>query len=163
MRRRKVEDYPVLRASQIEIARLAAFIDGEGCIMVNRTVGQRKYVATYLIVVVTNTDPRLTQWCLKNFGGSVYSTKKVPPRRDIYKWTVTCKEAEMVLRACLPHFVMKREQAELGLVYQETIGVNGKKVLPSVRQERDLIRQQMKDLRWQSVSLDELSESESVN
>jgi hypothetical protein len=43
-------------------------------------------------------------------------------------WLVVAKTAAEVLQGCLPHFLLKREQAELGLMFQKTIkriGVKG--------------------------------------
>lgn len=107
----------------IDWARLAAYIDGEGHIALNENkMGNGKHYA-YLRVIVTNTDPRLIVWCQRLFGGGVLRGKQQPNAKwkRCFKWTATCRHAEAVLRGCLPYFVLKRDQAELGLAFQETV------------------------------------------
>lgn len=137
-------------ASRIDLARLAAFIDGEGCILLKPATTRangKVYKTLYLAIHIINTDPRLPLWCIRNFGGRVYLRKKQLPRKTMYDWAVFCKEAEVVLRACLPYFIFKGEQAELALAYQSTLGVGGRKVPPEVRQQRVSIEKQMRAMR----------------
>jgi hypothetical protein len=101
---------------QIELAQLAAYIDGEGSIY---TIDQR----SQLCISVANADPRLPNWCMKITGaGSVYRNRhrSESHKRDSFSWRVYGKAAEVILRECLPYFIIKREQAELGIAYRET-------------------------------------------
>lgn len=112
--------------SQVDWARLAAYIDGEGCIRIaatNRKQSPRREIL-YLEVTITNTDLRLTAWLKATFGGSVYLSK---PNYGKAKWApaaawvVSTRHAAALLEYCLAYFIIKRDQAEVALAFQSTI------------------------------------------
>lgn len=111
--------------SQVDWARLAAYIDGEGCITIARKVLRSGLVRTYLMVYVTNTNPRLPEWIRDTFGGSVQSSgfphgnSKWSP---MFNWVTGNAQAVWILNGCLPFFVIKREQAEIGIAHQALCG-----------------------------------------
>lgn len=108
--------------SPIDWARLAAFIDGEGHIALNSNKMSNGKHYAYLRVIVTNTDPRLIVWCQRLFGGGILrNDRSKAGQRNCFKWTATCRHAETILKGCLEYFVLKRDQAELGLAFQETV------------------------------------------
>jgi hypothetical protein len=107
----------------MEWLRMATLLDTEGSIQIKklRVVGCRG-PNHQLQVTVTNTDPRITNWCKAVFGG--YISFRMPPKahhRRIYRWSATTKRAEEVLRGCIPFFLIKADQARLGLAYRETV------------------------------------------
>ena len=59
------------------------------------------------------------QW-LKRFGVGSISGRHIPGQRYRYDWYVGAHQAMELLERCLPYFVMKREQAELGIAFQRT-------------------------------------------
>lgn len=144
-------------ASQVDFARLAAFIDGEGGIYLKPASSFKgKYKTLYLSVCVINTDPRLVQWCVRNFGGKIQRRyKKATMSRDCFEWEVFCKDAELILRACLPYFIIKKGLAELALAHQATLNVGGKKVSPETRVRRQEIKQQMLTQRFRLYQPDD--------
>lgn len=113
-----------LDVTEIDLARLAAFIDGEGYICVAKYTTTQKNngrVKTgYSVKVeVTNTDPQLMVW-LKKFGVGYVWWKHEQPlrnRRIRYTWCVRSREAVELLKLLLPYFVMKKNQAELLLEF----------------------------------------------
>jgi hypothetical protein len=113
---------PPIVPSDLDWAMLAAYIDGEGCILINKNKTATRYgFNLYLRIVVSNTDPRLPKWCRDRFGGVIhikYRAKLRPTHRPAYSWTANCSVAANVLRGCLPYFVIKREEAELALAFQ---------------------------------------------
>ena len=131
--------------SPVDWARLAAYIDGEGHIALNENTmtGGKKYA--YLRVIVTNTDPRLIVWLQRTFGGGVLRNARVQDGwRNCFKWTATCRHAEGILRGCLPYFILKRDQAEIGLAFQETMKYHRWNKLPvEVSQLRAQFRAQL--------------------
>lgn len=129
--------------------RLAAFIDGEGSILVNERNGDgRTNWGSYLRVVVCNTDPRLPRWLLETFGGTIaVQQRHHPNHRHVIKWHVSCRKAAEVLRGCLAFLLLKREQAEIGLAYQETLKGRGHRVSLSTMLLRKSYRDQLKGLR----------------
>jgi hypothetical protein len=116
----------LLLVAPIDWARLAAYIDGEGCISIKSVKGNRAASrrVLYVDVSVTNTDFRLTAWLQVTFGGSVYinhgnrGNEKWSPAAQ---WNIASKYAAAILEYCLPYFIIKREQAEVALAFQSTI------------------------------------------
>lgn len=133
--------------AQVNWARLAAYIDGEGCIRIAGVKGATPYSrrVLYVEVTITNTDVRLGAWLQATFGGSVYVSKanaKNPKWSPAVAWVVGSRHAATLLEYCLPYFLIKREQANVALSFQSTIvadrryGCKGRPV--------ELIDQQMK-------------------
>jgi hypothetical protein len=118
---------PPTKPSDLEWAKLSSFIDGEGSIGIRC----RKNCATpnYIIsVVVTNCDPRLIIWIKHTFKvGSVSAqdpnsrSKDSYNRQTSYVWETYSRCAEWILENCLPHFVLKSEQAEICLELGKTM------------------------------------------
>jgi len=109
---------------QLDWAKLAAYIDGEGCIQIHRQRQYSKKVQPnwrphYIVQVsVTNTDPRLVVWCRERFGG--YIVLKSHEKRQCFGWYVHSARCAWVLENCLPHFVMKKAQAEIAIAFRKT-------------------------------------------
>jgi hypothetical protein len=108
--------------TEMDYARLAAYIDGEGCISMSVSRKKEwKHDTISVFLSVHNTDPRLITWCLERWGGRVYKTEQSNKKwSDSYGWRVTCQQARAILESCLPFFILKREQAELAIALQKT-------------------------------------------
>jgi hypothetical protein len=159
---------PDVQASEIDWARLAAFIDGEGTIMIQSTVQKKSgHVGLYVDLRVGGCDPRLTTWLQNTFGGKVYmqSRKKYQPNwQDCFSWVVGCSVAVHLLKQCLPYFIMKRDQAEVAIAFSETlsrnVGVKGHP--PEVILKRLEMRETLRNLKGRTrreqpnVALDKL-------
>lgn len=110
------------KISQIDWARLAAFIDGEGCIFINSRNAQCKRPVTALYVRISNTNPKLMEWLGKTFGGSVYANPQKAKAWSVpYGWIVGNKTAAWVLEGCKEFMIIKRDQAEIGLAHQRLV------------------------------------------
>jgi hypothetical protein len=144
-------DWTRLRPSREDWIRLAAFIDGEGAILLNRFhVRHSNRKSMWLRVVLVNTDLRMPDWCSQTFGGVIVSetrSKRKPTHSDAFRWHVSCKQAEWVLQNCLPFFLTKREQAEIGLAFQRTLGGPGITVSEETRQERERLRYELRAMK----------------
>ena len=121
--------------------RLAAFVDGEGMIDIHEGVPKIRVRPTpnlFLRVVILNTDPRLPLWCKGTFGGSVLpgGRPRKASHRPTFVWAVSARQAARVVRGCLPHLLLKREQAEVALAFYETIGRHGKPVSGEIIERR---------------------------
>ena len=140
--------------TQIDWARLAAFIDGEGCIQINRQKqyskkAQPNWRPHYIVqVVVTNTDPRLVAWCKETFGGFVVPQSKYPKRRQAFKWCAHSKSCANILTNCLSYFIIKREQAEIAIAFRKTYSKEyvgrGRSVPDAVIAYRDSLTAELK-------------------
>jgi hypothetical protein len=128
---------------EVDWARLAAFIDGEGHIrVVSKVVKARGYRQDYVEVIVGNTDPRLSVWLKDLFGGSIPKPSASTSRcKVMYRWTIACAAAARVLQGCLPYFIIKRDQAEIALAFHSTLKRRGVKGTP------DFVRASRADLK----------------
>lgn len=113
-------DYSIV--PDVDCARLAAFIDGEGCIKVTKKADSRRPGKLYyrFSIEIANTDPRLSQWCKSVFGGIIVFRDMGPKWKDAYTWSATEKRAEAILRRVLPFLLLKRAQADVALAYRDT-------------------------------------------
>lgn len=115
--------------SEVSWARLAAYLDAEGSIAINRVSpnGKRKTPAFSLRVAVGNSDPRLIVWLKNTFGGwagpqkQTHKEGRVLSKKPRFLWAVNCHQAAYVLEQCLPYFVCKKDQAEVGIAFQQLL------------------------------------------
>jgi hypothetical protein len=106
--------------SSIEWVRLAAYIDGEGYIeIVSRDKGTQ---AHSLKLSIGNTDPRLIVWLQDTFGGSTRRRLVTKATKMLFEWRVNGVDVVAILENCLPHFIMKRDQAEVAIVFGRLMG-----------------------------------------
>ena len=117
---------------QVEWIRLAAFIDGEGCIRIATVKGGklRRRRILYAEVSIANTDSRLMLWLKGTFGGSTCVDKKraKPNWAPRYSWSVASRYAVELLRRAYPYLLLKKEQANEIFAFQTTVkrwGVKG--------------------------------------
>lgn len=154
--------------SPIDWARMAAFIDGEGTILINPRRGrQTQYdslAATfYLKVSISNTDLNLMDWLKLTFGGNYhfkdnqryYRDRNV---KDAYAWSVSSSQAAWILYNCLPYFIIKYEQASIGIQLQESMGRftrgPGKSLPPEIVEERRNLKKNLLILKARGRTLE---------
>ena len=108
----------------IELAYLAGFFDGEGCIMIQRAgklYGAERNLRFYVRVSVVNTNSINLYRFSELFGGHVSETfSKIPSHKNIYTWQISGKSAANFLLVIQPFLKMKYDQAELALEFQRT-------------------------------------------
>ncbi len=163
--------------SSVDWARLAAYVDGEGCIGISLHYVKRRvkrYRAEHMYVNVVNTDPRLIAWCFTTFGGCLRESKR-PDRnhRNMSIWQVSADQAAEILEHCLPYFLIKREQAEIALAFQLTrlkrggqkgCGKGQQRISAEVEALRDQYHTEIKRLRREEhPSLSQTLDSMSVH
>jgi len=94
---------------------IAGLFDGEGCIMLSQFRGN-SYIQLRVNVNLTNeTIPTILHEC---FGGSLMI---VPPKgnnKQQWMWRAIGKYAGEFLRLIYPYLIIKKEQAELGIKFQ---------------------------------------------
>lgn len=113
-------------------ARLAAFIDGEGCISIVRNSGVRRKNGHQLVLAlhVGGTDPRLATWIYETFGvGTLYARDTAqranPKWRMFFGWKVTGANAEALLGGCYLYLLLKKEQADVAFAFRKLTRVKG--------------------------------------
>jgi hypothetical protein len=142
MKTKRIPEYRQKNPSQIDWARMAAFIDGEGCIRIavkpcKQDKGRRR---TMLLIAIVQKDPRLTDWLKETFSGCV-SVRKSPVIN--YQWVVASNHAEWILENCLPFFIVKREQAEIGIAHQRILFCHKEAGLPENLEKRNSLRDKL--------------------
>ena len=90
----------------------AGYIDGEGCIRVDR----------YTIrVEVTACYPGTLRWLADLFGGNfVVKTKATATFRKQYRWSVNGQNSRILLEGILPFSMEKKTQIKLALQFLDT-------------------------------------------
>lgn len=97
----------------MNIAYVAGFLDGEGCIYINDST---------LYVITAQCNKEVLDKCKESFGGGVYEHISEQKRqktnwRRSWQWRVWNKGAADLLEACLPYLIVKKEEAELALKF----------------------------------------------
>lgn len=137
--------------TQIDWARLAAYIDGEGAILLNRyNDSKHNRLDMWLRVTVVNTDQRLPLWIFNTFGVGHFAMsdrRRKEEHRQAFRWQCSGRQAETVLRGCYEYFIIKREHANIALAFRATIGGPGTAVSQEIREERERLRQALHALK----------------
>ena len=110
--------------TKITSAYLAGFVDGEGCVRINRhkcgwtKLGYR--FEPYLDI--TNTDKQQLLDIQRTLSAGTVRAKKMyhSNRKQGYVWTVYGNTASAILQKLLPFLRIKRRQAELLISYANT-------------------------------------------
>jgi len=108
--------------TEIDYARLAAYIDGEGSIRIYKRKSKGCTNPNYRMEIrVYNTDVRLVRWCKETFGGSISGARSKGPgcRPELY-WVSHTSIAEELLVLCRPYLLIKGERADLALAFRKT-------------------------------------------
>lgn len=139
--------------TDIDWARLAAFIDGEGHIGIKRSPSSsRRGYGLVLRIAISNTDVSLIYWLVKTFGlGTMQKgVLRTGQHKAVHTWEVYGRNAAYMLTQCLPYFVMKRDQAEAGLDFQRLVIPHpigrGRHVDDTILDARDLCYQRLKTM-----------------
>ena len=99
-----------------EIAYIAGFFDGEGCVRIKHAnQGGNSY---YVIAHITNTNKEMLDKVEKLFGGNTRIQEK-GRNKKVYNWYITSSEAVDFLRVLSPFLIEKLEQAKLAIYFHE--------------------------------------------
>ena len=106
-----------------DLAYVAGFIDGEGCItLVPHKPGGKRRDGYTLRVLITNTNKPVLVWIQSLFGG--YLGQRVRRSRNhkiSWELCVGSGYAEYMIQQIYPWLKMKKAQAEIGLKFRETV------------------------------------------
>lgn len=101
-----------------ELAFLAGFFDGEGCIRIKR--GYRGEKAFWVTVQISNADRLVLEDFKKLFGGSVFTRGK-STNFQMYMYELSSTEAVDFLKTVLGHLRGKKAQAEYAIRFSEAL------------------------------------------
>jgi hypothetical protein len=132
---------------KFQIGYLAGIIDGEGCVYVNKRKphGRRKTFGYGVKVVVSITSYSLVEWFVTNARlTSIHHRLPEGNRKPQWMCTWNNSNAEWILNTVLPHLVIKKEQAKIGLellVHMRTTPVvRGQCISPEIISYRDSMK-----------------------
>jgi hypothetical protein len=137
--------FKLASAPPSHLAQLATFIDAEGNIYINRTRPKDRLSPKYTLrVSVINTSALLLNWLQRNFGGGVWRHGD----RGCFIWIMVDRQAEFVIRYCLPYFLVKREQADLAVEFRNLMqsACPGVQVAGDELLRRDALRDKIHEL-----------------
>jgi len=104
---------------------LAGFIDGEGCIGINKihrtldSACRPGYFAYELALTVGNTDESIIYWIQEVVGkGHILSSQRKANCKECFTWTVNSRQALSTLEELVPYLKVKRKVAELCIEFQ---------------------------------------------
>lgn len=105
-----------------KLSMLAAFVDGEGRIGISRSTrpsGNHNYAQQLQVI---NTDIRLIQWLVENFGGSFpKAIKQEGNRKDVFHWTLSGSNSYKMIKKIRPYLLLKQEQADCAIELYERV------------------------------------------
>lgn len=108
-----------------DLAYIAGFFDGEGCIHLNRVKRQN----LYLRVVVVQTNEWIIQWLKYSFGGQVYKMlREKDHHKQRWQWHLYGNQSLEFLKAIRPYLILKRTEAELAIKFQQNRKGTGHKI-----------------------------------
>jgi hypothetical protein len=146
------------RVKETDWARLAAYIDGEGCIRIDvqaPSQGNTFHPRHVLEVKVYSCDPRLMVWLKQTFSGGnvkpIRNKNAKPHWKQEHAWYIGAKAAERVLLGCLPYFIIKHEHALAALSFRKLIGSAGKRLPKGNLEKREELRQKLVELNRKGV------------
>lgn len=107
------------KITEIDWARLAAYVDGEGCFSIIRVKAKNGVPDAFgFQLSVSNTSLKLMDWLEATFGGSVYpknaSRKEHKPG---YQWQVNGYNAYKLIANFKGYLIIKLDQAEIALKF----------------------------------------------
>ena len=111
--------------SNLDPKYIAGFFDGEGSIGIYPRSWNRNHTIRYYVLVVSlgqsgeNGRSLLTKLA-ESFGGSVYQNTQNGAKKVMWKWNVSANKGKEFLNWMLPYLYIKREEALLGIEFQET-------------------------------------------
>ena len=145
--------------NETDLSYAAGIVDGEGCLMAERSKRQRKsgnchinYVPT---VKVAMTDQVVIGWLYNLFGGD---TGIIQPHIKNYKiqytWRIRCKPAIEFIKIIKPYLKAKKLQAEVFVAFEKTLTNNrpstgrwGAELLdPNVQSQKEKLYNLLKNL-----------------
>ncbi len=104
--------------NQATAARVAAFIDGEGCMTRKKWTRKDDTLVVIPVLQVVNTAWRLIDWFYKKFEGYVTVLDQRPNWKPAYRWTLEGISAIALVKQILRWFIVKVEHAKWFVKYK---------------------------------------------
>ncbi len=109
-----------MKAAEL-IAYCAGLFDGEGCIHIARISTKKRSLTFQLVCKVSMSSLPVLELLMARYGGSIRAESQSATHNKyglVHSWAISSSNAVMFLTQLLPYLVVKREQAELALLFQ---------------------------------------------
>jgi len=119
-----------------KVAWAAGFFDGEGSIAICRQSKPNDHLY-YMRCEVTNTHRASLEIFQQLFGGKVYEKSQRGNRKPSFVWRASGPVAAQMLEDLYPYLVVKKERAELAILFQADrteVGSGGRHT-PEIRKQ----------------------------
>ena len=138
----------------MEKSYLAGLFDGEGCVLIGyRKTGNPRFLSMY--ISITNQDPRPLKACFQEYGGGIL-TRSIRPDWPCYRWQTGSRKALRFLKDVLPWLIIKKEEAEVAIQFQEKKKKGHKRSEEEIQVELSLREKLLLIRRQRKISLMEL-------
>jgi len=104
--------------NQTTAARVAAFIDGEGCLTRRKWTRKDDTLVVIPVLQVINTAWRLIEWFHKMFEGYVSVIDQRKNWKPAYRWELRGVAAVNLIKACYGWFIVKAQHVRWFVKYK---------------------------------------------
>uniref|UniRef100_A0A6M3IGM2 Putative HNH homing endonuclease n=1 Tax=viral metagenome TaxID=1070528 RepID=A0A6M3IGM2_9ZZZZ len=125
--------------TETQKAYLAGLIDGEGCILITapRTKGEKGWYGHYLTVTVANTNVPVLAWVKSLWKGYLLMRNQPKQRVPVGNLRWTSLQAAQVLKDIRQYLIVKAAQADLAILFAESIEDKGSRINHLPKEEWD--------------------------
>ncbi len=129
----------------VNIAWVAGFFDGEGCVSITRRQRSANFVEHFMAVQIAQKDPRPIRLIHDEFGGCLTIARR--GKSSFFYLRFHGKTAERFLKAIEPYVICKDKEVHLGLELRGLIGMPGKRSTKEKWEAKEHIYQRFRELR----------------
>jgi hypothetical protein len=117
--------------NETELAYIAGFIDGEGCLHIGKTKPRQhaKSNVYFALITITNTNPIVPRWIQSIYGGHLQKVSGNEKSKDSYTLHLRPKATYQLLKQIYPYLKLKRLQADNLFRLEELRKANPKRSL----------------------------------
>ncbi len=125
-----------------QLAYIAGFFDGEGCVHIG---GRRQNTSYNLEVNISNTDEDILLWLQSIYGGYLKTVKKAKEHHiQCYNWRLASNQAVVFLDSIYPFLILKKHQADGAIAFQSLKGPKGEKQSPILKDAERFIYESLR-------------------
>jgi intein/homing endonuclease len=128
--------------TDLELAYLAGFFDGEGCVHINSPdrAGRQN-----LLIRVSQTEPSVLLLYESRWQGKISTRENGPNRKPIWLWTACSQNATECLKDLLPYLRVKSAAALVGVEFQALKEGENNLSQPCAPQHREHVKERRRD------------------
>ena len=135
--------------SELNTAYVAGFMDGEGCVRIDKSFPTKRSTHYKLQVIIGNTDLKPLSKIQEKYGGRVDTRRH--GKATLSYWTIYGDPATKFLEDIRPYAITKAEQIDVALEFQRTkirfIPAPGRKISQEELNKRSWFYERIKELK----------------